>query len=161
MNTADFVIGQLSLLAWREGKRLSPGCRPAYLGIAQIIRNRVESGWLNGDWLKIIEEVPLHSANDIADMDWRSLPDIYDKDFRWLHSQVSMVYDRTLPDAVTSSASTIWAAHQSNAPRPQPRKGLFYANLQIPVREWFKDRILGNLADHPRLAEAGTITFFG
>lgn len=129
------------------------------LGVAQVIRNRVESGWLNGDWLRILQEVPLHGAEEIAAMDWRTLPDIYDKDFRWLYTQVGMVYDRTLPDSITSSADQNWANHSAMGPKIQSRKGLFYCNLQLPIRPWFLEKIIHS-PEHQRQAEAGTITFF-
>lgn len=160
MNIGEFVIGQIALLAWREGKRLSPGSRPAMLGIAHIVRNRVESGWLQGDWLKIIEEMPIHAAEEITATDLRSMPDVYDKDFIWLYAQVGMVYDRTLEDQITSGADSNWASHQASGMRTMKRKGLFYCNLQLPIREWFKDKILHS-PEHPRQAEAGTVTFFG
>lgn len=160
-NVGEFVIGQLSLFAWREGKRLSPGCRAAYLGIAHIIKNRVESGWINGDWLRLIEDAPIHGADDMAAMDWRSMPDIHDKDFIWLHSMVGMLYDRKLDDQVTAAANTNWTKHQATMLKTLPRRGLFYCNLQLPIRPWFREKIICNPTEHPRQAEAGTVTFFG
>ena len=160
MNIADFVITNLSLMAWREGKRLSPGCRPAMLGIALVIRNRVEVGWSDGDWIKIIEDAPIHAAENIEAMDFRSLPDIRDKDFLWLQSQVVRVYDRTLQDEITCSANVNWAAHDISKPREMPRKGLFYCNLQLPIRPWFLENIIRRPNDHFRQAEAGNVTFY-
>ncbi len=160
MNLSEFVIGQISLLAWREGRRLSPGCRPAMLGIAHVIANRSDSGWHSGDWSKILNEVPVHASEDMSAIDWRSLPDVYDKDFLWLHDRVGRIYDHSLKDEVTSSADTVWAGH-SSGPRMPPRRGLFYCNLRFPLRSWFVENIVRRPDEHPRQAEAGEITFYG
>ena len=161
MNVSPLVIDYLSLFAWREGRRLSPGCRPAALGIAHVIRNRVDSGWLSSDWLKIMNEIPVHSAENIAEMDWMTLPDVSDKDFQWIHSEVTRLYqDRMYPDTITVSADTTWASHRANTTRPGRPKGLYYCCLQRPIRQWFLDNIIHRPLDHPRTAESGTITFY-
>lgn len=161
MNVAEFVIGQIALLAWREMKRLSPGCRPAALGIAHVIRNRVDAAWQGGDWLRILQEVPVHSAEEIIQHDWISLPDVYDKDFLWLHPEVSRLYqDRGCPDNITSSADITWAAHEATKPRLPRKKGLFYCNLQMPIRPWFLENIIRRPSEHPATATAGTINFY-
>src|ERR1041384_528236 len=67
VNIASFVAGQLALFAWREGERLSPGCPEVKLGIAHVIANRVSAGWEGGgDWLKILANAPVHSANNVS-----------------------------------------------------------------------------------------------
>lgn len=53
----DIAVMQLSFFAFREGKRLSPGSRDAMLGIAHVVGNRVEVGWHNKDWLRILADV--------------------------------------------------------------------------------------------------------
>ena len=161
MNLAEFCIGQISLLSWREMKRLSPGCRPAALGIANVIRNRVDSGWASGDWLKILNDVPIHAAEEIVAIDWMTLPDVYDKDFLWIHSEVTRLYqDRMSPDTITVSADPTWAVHSANKPRAVRKKGLFYCNLQKPIRPWFLENIISRRDEHGATATAGEITFY-
>lgn len=154
MNVADMVVGQLALFCFREGERLAPGSRPAKLGIAHVFRNRVESGWQNGEWMRLLADAPIHSASEIKDMDWRSYVDIWDSGFRWLHGQCSAVYDGSLKDEITISADPKKAGGTG-----MPKRALFYGNIQIPMRPWFVENILKS-EQHPRTADAGTVTFF-
>lgn len=156
MDNRAFVSGQISLFAWHEGKRLAPGSRNAMLGIAHVIGNRVEGGWYNGDWLKILEEAPVHSASNRDEMQDSSLPDIWDKDFRWLHDRVEQIYDRTLTDTITRSAGTLEVGGKE-----QPRPGFYYANLNNMTREWFVKTIAKDPDNHPRTAECMPLVFFG
>lgn len=155
MNVSEVVITQLALFAYREGKRLSPGCRPAMAGVAHVIRNRVEAGWQNGEWMKLIADSPIHSSSLVEDIDWKSYVDIFDQTFRWLHGQCTGIYDGSLKDDVTVAADARKAGGVGI-----PKRALFYANLQIPMRPWFRANILDQKTEHPRTADAGTITFF-
>lgn len=152
----DYAVGQLALFAYREGHRLSPGCREAMLGIAHVISNRVAAGWVNGVWLRVIADAPIHSANNVEEMDWRTLPDPWDSDFRWLYDRCEEIYSGTLRDEITISADPMKAGGAG-----RPLQALFYGSLQNLTREWFKEKIVREPAAHPRTATAGTVQFFG
>lgn len=156
MNVAAFVTDQLALFAFREGQRLSPGMREAKLGIANVIRNRLDAGWEGGDWLKIIHNAPVHAANNIEEMDFRSYVDIWSQDFRWLHDRCEQIYEGRLEDEITASADPKKAFGSGHSQR-----ALFYGSLQSLTRQWFIEKIVSCPAEHPRLADAGTVTFFG
>lgn len=123
------------------------------LGIAHIIKNRVDAGWESGDWFKVLYNVPVHSANNITDMDFRSLPDLWDASFRWLYSECERVYDGAL-DTVTVSADP-----RKVGGRGMPQRALFYASLQNLTRDWFTEKIIKEPSHQPT-ATAGTVTFF-
>jgi len=82
VNVSEVVIGQLAFFSFREGQRMAPGCRTAMLGIAHVIRNRVEAGWSNGEWLKIIADAPIHASSKLAEMDFHSYVYIWYATFR-------------------------------------------------------------------------------
>lgn len=156
MNTAEVVTGQLAFFAYREGQRLAPGCRDAMKGIAHCMRNRVEAGMQNGDWMRLLTDVGIQSASTLEEMDFRSYVDLWDTTFRWLHKECSGIYDGTVKDTVTISPDTRWAGGKG-----MPMKALFWANLQHPIRPWFLENIVRKPQEHPRTADAGTVTFFG
>ena len=157
MNISGLVISQMALFAYRDGQRLSPGSREAMLGIAHVIRNRMDAGWEGGgDWIKIIANMPIHSANNVDEMDFRSYVDAWSQDFRWLYGKCEDIYNGTCQDEVTASADPKKAGGIG-----QPQRALFYGSLQSLTRQWFVDKIVNCPAEHPRLADAGTITFFG
>jgi hypothetical protein len=155
VNVSEIVIGQLAFFSFREGQRLSPGSRPAMLGIAHCIRNRVEAGWSNGEWLKIIAEAPIHASSDVKEMDFHSYVDIWDQSFRWLYGQCSAVYDGSLKDEITVSADP-----KKAGVRGVPQRALFYGNIQMAVRHWFWENIVIQPSEHPRTATAGAVIFF-
>jgi hypothetical protein len=163
---SDFVVGQLCLLAWREGNRLAPGNRDAMLGIAHVIHNRVMAGWNSGDWLKVISDWPIHSANNIEEMDFRSLPELRDADFNWLVPQVERVYSGPLRDSVTSTPSVAFAmprfdALGKRATPPLPMSALFWCDLNRVTRNWFKENVLTAKDQHPILSHSFPLTFIG
>jgi hypothetical protein len=165
---SDFVVSQLCLLSWREGNRLAKGNRDAMLGIAHCTHNRIMAGWNSGDWLKTIADFPLHSANMIDELDFKSLPELRDPDFNWLVPQVERIYSGSLRDSVTSSPSIAFAMPRADAlgkrPMPEPtRSALFWADLNNVSRPWFRDNILSSAVrdQHPILSHSLPLTFIG
>jgi len=157
VNIASFVAGQLALFAWREGERLSPGCPEVKLGIAHVIANRVSAGWEGGgDWLKILANAPVHSANNVSEMDFTSYVDVWRPEFRSLFANCEKIYAGELRDEITTSADPRKAG---GIGRPQP--ALFYGSLQILTRQWFVEKIVHCPEGHPRTADAGAVTFWG
>jgi hypothetical protein len=168
MNVTDYVVAQLATLDWREGKRMAPGNRDAMLGIAHVIHNRVLAGWHAGDWLKIIDEFPMHSASNLEEHDFRSIPDLMDPDFRWLAPQVERVYSGALRDTVTALPSVQFAMPRVDAlgrrpVAPPPQSALFYCDLNRVTRAWFAENILSHAVrdQHPILSHSLPVTFVG
>jgi hypothetical protein len=161
----DLATVQLALFAWREGQRLSPGCRAAMKGIAHVISNRVQRGWHNGDWLKVLEFVPATSSDQIAVMEWRSQPDPESSDFREILNCCDRITGFQEPDDVTVSADVAGAAIVGPEQAPAQLRGLYYAYIDqlrgvVPMRDWFKTNILSQPQAHPRTASAGNVQFF-
>jgi len=115
----------------------------------------VESGWQGGEWLRLLADADIHSSSLISEMDFRSYIDIWDSTFRWLHGQCTSIYDGSLKDDITVAADVRKAGGKGI-----PQRALFYANLQLPIRPWFMENIVHRKDEHPRTADAGTVTFF-
>lgn len=165
MDTRSFVIGQLALLAWREGNRLSPGCEDAMLAIAFIIRNRVKGGWQNSDWLRVLEAIPVHAAEPPEAMFTFQMPDPWHPLWKRLLVACGEVYDGTMPDGLTRTPDRFAMAQAApggdTARVNQQRAAFFYANMQQPVREWFTRNIVELHDAHPRIGTVGNLTLFG
>lgn len=162
MTVKDLVVTELALFSYREGNRLIPGiAKGAWLGIAHVLNNRLKSGWWESDWLKIIWEAPKHSSSLILDMDFRTLPDHWNRDFRTHYEACEQIYDGRLQDDVTISADTSEYITETGS----QRMGVYYAVLGKVSNPWFKEKILDHPEDHPRTAEIsggeGNLIFFG
>lgn len=133
------------------------------LGIAFVISNRSKAGWEDGDYLKILSRVAVHSASEALDMARFDYPDIWEPNWRWLTSQVEGIYDGTLQDNLTRTPSReSLAANVPGTERHainQSKPSFFYANLNQPIRPWFLEKIIRS-ADHPRTVEIPPIVFF-
>lgn len=164
MDTASLVISELALFAWREGERLAPGSTEAKDAIAFIISNRVKAGWQGGDWLKVIENTPVHSCSEEKDMLTMKMPDPWAQDWRTLLRNCQDIYEGIKIDDLTWTPSMAAIAencpggdNKLNASRPS----FFYANLQMPIREWFMNKIIRQPADHPRTVTVTPLQLFG
>lgn len=113
------------------------------LAIAQVIANRVNAGWHGGDWLKVIR-----AAADSRGTTWREEVELDPRDtgFRELLRRIDDVYHGTADDSAVNNE--------------QGQKSLYYAELHNINREWFRETILANLEDHPRIAKVGQSDFF-
>jgi len=159
----ELIVVELALYSWREGKRLVPGIsRPAWRGIAHVLANRLRAGFWESDWLKILAEAPKHAPNLPEQMDFRTLPEHWDRDFRAHLDDCEKIYELRLEDDITVSANPTpnYVTGTGN-----PRSGLYYANLLKITSPWFQDKIVNHLEDHPRTAEIsggeGNLVFFG
>lgn len=155
MDIKSIVVTTLTMFAWREGERLSPGCHEAKEAIACVIRNRVDAGWVNKDWLKIIANTPIHSCSNLAEMDWHSYVDPWPAAYRKIYNFCEDLYgNRIITDKSASSDTRRFNGSMS-------RGALFYAALQSPVRQWFKENVIDEKQQHPMTITTGLITFFG
>lgn len=129
---ADFVV----IEAFNSG-----GVEPM-LAVAQVLANRVNAGWMGGDWLRVIKSAPNYRGTVQPEGE----VDPKDGNFRELIRRIDDVYHGTADDANVNNDSG---------------KSLYYAELHNINREWFTDHITNDLESHPRLASVGQLTFFG
>ena len=88
MIVEDGLKWELALLGWRAGKDISLN---ACLAAMFVARNRFIAGRHDGDWLKIIHEIPVPQI-------W---PDTRQPDFADVLAIVDSVFDGTRVDALT------------------------------------------------------------
>jgi hypothetical protein len=160
MNLQDIAVVHLTFFAWREGERLAPGSLDAKKAIAHVVRNRVDAGWENGDWLKIIMNTDVSSSSLVEDVDWKSYIDLWSYDFKALYGHCEAVYSGLINDALTTGADLRQVQIMTRS--YQAQKAFFYAALgDAKLRPWFLENIVRKPEEHPRTVTVGTITFFG
>lgn len=149
----DYVVGQLALFAWREGKRLAPGSRDAMLGIAEVISHRVKGGQFDGDWLKVLANVGVHSVDNLADMYTMDQPEVWDPTWRWLIEKCDSVFNGS-HQSLVATGKISFNGELRSAP------AYFYADLNNITRPWFLEKIIRDPSNHPRVSECQPLTFF-
>lgn len=116
--------------------------------ICYCLRNRVRSGW--GEWMEVLESAEEFRANEPNEP--------------WKIDTGSRAYQRLLYDV-----DDIYFGHRppsGDGPTLEDtlcdtRRPLFYwLFLERPMRQWFKDHIIGDPKNHPNSASMGTILFF-
>jgi hypothetical protein len=115
------------------------------MGVAQVIANRVNAGWHGGDWKAVIDDAKKSAGTEPPPqkMNPRDLL------FRRILSQIDDIYYGTADDSgvnVDSEEGTV--------------PSLYYGELHNITNQWFKDSITSDLANHPRTATVGQLTFF-
>lgn len=128
-----FVKGQLVLYSWRYAHEYG-GPKPAQM-VMSALANRVKCG--QGSWLEVIDRIPKYSAEHRQP---EGFPSIWDQTLVRLLHEVEAVYDSSGKD-LTDGA-------------------LFWCDLRRVETEWFRNTILGNPMQHPRVADFGSLTFF-
>ena len=137
-----------------KAKLVDVACNAAYssgdfesvMAVAQVMANRVNAGWHGGDWKDVIDDAPKLAGTEptAAKINPRDLF------FRRILSQIDDVYYGTADDSsvnVDSENGIITA--------------LYYAELHNITNDWFRSNITSDLANHPRIATVGQLTFFG
>jgi hypothetical protein len=117
---------------WRWGREY--GGHLAACMVMSCIANRVRLGW--GNWLEMIDRIPAYSAQ--IDMP-TGTPSIWEPNFVRLLHEVESIYDGT---------------------QDYSKGALYWCDLRRIETEFFRDKILKNTAQHPRIADMGTLTLF-
>jgi Cell Wall Hydrolase len=142
VTVADFEKAEAVLLAWREER--SNGVN-GMLGVIFVVRNRARAGWSEGDWVKVIAaRNQFSSMSVLGDSQTVDYPDVRDPSFLQVLQLVDSIYDDERTDLLTNGA-------------------LYYADLGSPAYDksgWFERAIVGDPANHPRVAQIGTTTYF-
>jgi hypothetical protein len=142
MTPQDVIRVELAMLAWREAFR--HGGVKNMLAVAFVVRNRVNAGWLAGDWMKVIAHHDDYSSAKMVhpehytDME---VPDFHHRAVRDLLVEVDFIFDGTRDDDLTEGS-------------------LYYCELFNIQNPWFTENITRKPEDHPRVATIGPVSFF-
>ena len=129
----DFLKSQLVLFAWRHGKPF--GGHLASEAIMNVIANRVKLGW--GTWIDVLAEAPLKCAVLEQPAD---IPHVWSPEFTRLLHIVDGVFDSSTKDLSNGA--------------------LYWFDSSKPVtNEWFKEKIVGELAIHKKCADMNSLLF--
>lgn len=132
LSSEDFVKGQLACLLWRFRKLESINGMAA---IGCVLRNRVLAGWHGGDWLLVLkDEIEKSGFTGVE------FPDFRDPVFIRLIWKIESIFDGTVEDNANDAK--------------------FWCHLPTATEE-FKKTILQHPEEHPRLANVGSLYFFG
>lgn len=100
------------------------------------LAQRVRAGW--GNWIEVIYRIPTFSA--VYEQPNRdAIPTIWEPGFVRLLHEVESIYDGSVSYAKDS---------------------LYWCDTRFVETEFFKEKILGNLEQHSRCHEMGTLMFF-
>jgi hypothetical protein len=144
MTYENYIKGMLATFAVDEGYRY--GGTDCSLAIAQVIANRVAAGWHGGDWRKVILDAPNKRGTDYLEpfeFDTRETA------FRQIIAQIDEVYYGT-----ADSSNVNIDDEKGTVP------ALYYCELHNVTSAWFRNNILRDLKNHPRIAVVGQLTFF-
>jgi hypothetical protein len=129
----DYIKSHLVTYAWRYGREYG-GPKPAQM-VMCAVANRVKCG--QGSWLEVIANIPKYAAEYSQP---EGFPSIWDQTLVRLLHEVESIYDSSGKD-LTDGA-------------------LFWCDLRRVETDWFRNTILGNPQQHPRIADMGPLTFF-
>ena len=144
MTYENYIKGMLATFAVEEAYRY--GGTDCPLAVAQVLANRVTAGWHGGDWRKVILDAPSKRGTCYAQ------PFEYDtreSAFRQIITLIDDVYY-----GMADSSNVNVDGEEGVVP------ALYYCVLHNVTSEWFRQSILGDLTNHPRIAVVGQLTFF-
>lgn len=145
MTVQDVIRVELAMLAWREARHY--GGINNMLAVAFVVKNRVDAGWLGGDWMQIIANHEQWSARLVTapalqgETQMAPVPDFHDPDVRDLIVEVDGIFDGTAEDTFTDGA-------------------LYYCELDRVERPWFLQNVVRRPDAHARVATVGPVSFF-
>lgn len=141
MTPDNFIKSQVVLLAWREAH--AGGGVNNITAVMHVLRNRVNGGWMGGDWLKVIDGHALVAGNleTLGSLGRSLYPDLRHPDTREIINRVDDIFNGQAADDMTDGA-------------------LYYARLDHPLTEWFKLNIANHQEEHPHVARIGQVDFF-
>ena len=131
----DMQKAVLVLTAWRYAKIYGQQGHLTAELIMGCIANRVKAG--HGTWLEVIERIPLYAAeNEIP----AGFPQVWDPAFMKLLHSVEGLYDGSVPNPA--------------------KEGKYWADLRHVETDFFKEKILGNSDEHPRIVDMNSFSVF-
>lgn len=128
----DYIKSHLVLTGWRWGKEY--GGHLASCMIMSCLANRVRLGW--GTWLEVLDRIPVFAAQTEMPT---GTPSIWEPNFVRLLHEVEAIYDGS--------------AEYSKG-------GIYWADLRRVETDFFKQKILANPEQHPRIADMNSLAIF-
>lgn len=128
----DYQKAKLVEAAWRFGKEY--GGHLASCMVMSCLANRTRLGW--GNWLEVIDRIPAYSATIEQPT---GTPSIWEPSFVRLLHEVEGIY----------------SGQQDYA-----KGGVYWCDLRHVETDFFKEKILGNPAQHPRVADMNSFAVF-
>lgn len=95
MDVDKYVIGSIATLAWQDG--LTSGLN-GMIGVASVVRNRIDSGWHDGDWVATIWQLMTKRERF-----WGEPPDPRDPTFKTLLDSCESFYNGGTKDPVNGA----------------------------------------------------------
>ena len=141
----DFVKSQLVLVGWQYGQMYDTGGHMCACLVMSCIANRVRAGY--GDWLDVIEKIPLYAAEKTAPT-WHPGRAVWERNFIKILQEVDGIFDGTTSVA---KGKDIYG---------NVVMGKYWADLRHIETEFFRERILGDRENHPRLVDMNSFTIF-
>ena len=142
MTYENFIKAKLVQFAVNEAFRY--GGFYVMCAVAQVLANRVKAGW--GEWNTVIDTAGDYRGTILDPPQ----VDVRDPMFRRMLTMVDDIYSGTADDTnvnIEDDRGKLLA--------------LYYADLNTLNREWFRENVLRERMEHPRLATVGPLTFFG
>lgn len=136
MNADTFIKGQLANFCIREA--IGAGGIDNMIGVAHVLRNRVEAGWYGGDWMTALEEASISRGSMPANL---SRLDLRKSEVKQFLQQIDDVYHGSDEDTTNGA--------------------LYYAEPHNITSDWFLHNIARDPANHPLRATIGLTSFFG
>ena len=144
MNADNLIKALLVQKAWREDH-----CNAIH-GLhccVYIVRNRVRAGW--GSWLSVLQHYEDYAGNPPGPL--QEYPNLNDPLFRQLLNGIDAIYDGKELDQMTSAKDPLNGTVTT---------ALYFADLNKPMTEFFKTKILGDKENHRLCGKCGTLTLF-
>jgi len=140
LTTDAFVRAQLAAFAYSEA--FACGSLDGMVAVAQVLRTRVRRGWHGGSWMANLNQTGAYAPYQPIEQEF----DIGNERFRNLLQDVDDIY--------SGIDEPLWEGD-----------GLYYCDPLLlqsgrVMRPWFEQRILGDGAHHPRIAQVGTLLIF-
>jgi hypothetical protein len=136
MNADTFIKARLADFSIREAAH--SGGIDNMVGVAHVLRNRVNAGWHGGDWMRVLETAAALRGTEPPELPSLNLRDTTIKMFL---QRVDGIYDDSEEDSTNGA--------------------LYYADLHNITIPSFIAQIARNPQSHPRVYSAGLTTFFG
>lgn len=164
MTLSDFQRAMLVEFAIREAG--PGGSVEMMMAICYCIRNRVQGGWEDGNWIRVMERAQEHSAHDEALADEVELdPD--DRDFQLMLRRVDDIYfsqsmesDAWGNAAVGGMSAEEGGRSMADVLTQKKHEMKYWMHLRRPVREWFKENIIKDYKNHKQRVTLGLMMFF-
>jgi hypothetical protein len=133
MNLDTFTRAKIAEFAIEQGARY--GGINNMLGVAQVLRNRVFSGW--GDWLEVAQTAPAKCATIYPP----DMPNMRTGNVRTFLNRLDELYTSEISDDLTGGA-------------------LFYLDPSFAIAPWFQKEVLDCAGEHQRTAHIGPVWFY-